>query len=142
VRRGLGAIPGGVQFPIKWPDHNTTVYLTSYDGNEQPDPLSSCPGFNPPSGLPIILQLGSDSATPNVTAHSFQQENTPLTDCVFDETDYGNSIADLQALGRGLLAADHAVVLIPQQPLVPGDSYTASITSNGAVTTWTFRVAP
>ena len=143
VRRGLGAIPAGVHFPIKWPDHNTTIYLTSYDGNEQPDPLSSCPGFNPPSGLPIILQLGPGNGTPNVTAYSFTQGTTLLPPpCVFDETDYGNSIDNLQALGRGLLAADHAVVLIPQQPLVPGDSYTASITSNGAVTTWTFHVAP
>jgi uncharacterized protein YkwD len=142
VRRGLGAIPGGVQFPIKWPDHNTTVYLTSYDGNEQPDPLSSCSGFNPPSGLPIILQLGPGNVTPDVTAHSFRQGNTSLTHCVFDETDYGNSIPSLQALGRSLLDASDAVVLIPQQPLVPGNSYTVSITSNGAMTSWTFRVAP
>ena len=141
VRRGLGAIPGSVQFPVKWPEHNATVYLTLYDGTEQPDPLSSCSGFSPPSGLPIILQLGPGSVTPAVTAHSFKRGTTNLAHCIFDETNYANSIAELQVLGRGLLNASDAVVLIPQAPLTAGD-YTASITANGVVTTWTFHVAP
>jgi len=143
VRRGLGAVPGGVSFPIKWPDHNTTVYLTSYDGFEQPDPLTSCPGFplGGPSGLPIILQVGPGDLTPVVTAHSLHQGSTPLLHCVFTESTYTNSIAAMQALGRAQLAARDAIVLIPKDPLTAGLSYTVSITVNGQVVTWTFAVA-
>jgi hypothetical protein len=145
VRRGLGAIPGGIAFPIKWPDHNTTVYLTRYDGQEQPDPLTSCPGYGGiggGSGLPIILQLGPGNLTPAVTAHSFSRGNTALPHCVFDETTYANSIAERQVLGRAILNARDAVVLIPRDPLIPGESYTASITANGQTVTWTFHVTP
>ena len=44
--------------------------------------------------------------------------------------------------GVGFLAASDAVVLIPQQPLSPGQSYTVSISINGQSRVWTFRVAP
>ena len=64
VRQGLGNLPGSVFFPLKWPDENTTVYLTSYDGNEEPDPLTSCPGYSAPSGLPILLQMGPGAHRP------------------------------------------------------------------------------
>jgi uncharacterized protein YkwD len=145
TRRGLGAPPPNTVFPIKWPDHNTTVYLTRYDGNEQPDPLTSCPGFGlgTGSGLPIILQVGPGSITPTVTAHSFRRGATQLEHCIFDETDYVNSIASLQSLGRGLLGARDAIVLIPRDPLTPG-AYTVSITvfdqARTQTHTWTFSV--
>ncbi len=143
VKRGLGTVPPGVTFPIKWPDQNTTVYLTSYDGSEQPDPLTSCGGIplGMGSGLPIILQLGTGSVTPSVTAHSLTQGATSLAHCVFDETNYYNSIANLQQSGRDLLNARDAVVLIPQAPLVAGKSYAVSITNSGVVYSWSFSVA-
>jgi uncharacterized protein YkwD len=141
VRQGLGAIPGTVQFPLKWPEHNATVYLTSYDGNEQPDPLTSCPGYSVPSGLPLILQIGPGGTAINVTASSFLQGSTPLPNCVFGPSNYTNPIGDLQTLGRQILAESDAVILIPQQPLMAGLDYTASITVNGQVITWTFHVA-
>jgi hypothetical protein len=143
VRRGLGDVPANTTYPIKWPDHNTTVYLTSYDGVEQPDPLASCPGFplGGPSGLPIILQIGPGNETPVVMAHSFRRGATMLPHCIFDETNYVNSLAEFQALGRAQLGARDAVVLIPRDPLAAGQSYTVSITVNGMVVTWTFRVS-
>ncbi len=133
-----------MSFPIKWPDHNTTVYLTSYDGFEQPDPLASCPGFplGGPSGLPIIVQMGPGHLTPVVTAHSLHRGATALPHCVFTESTYTNSIAELQALGRAQLAARDAVVLIPKDPLMAGQSYTVSITAEGMTVTWTFGVSP
>ncbi len=141
VRRGVGGITGSVQFPIKWPEHNSTVYLNRYDGTEQPDPLSSCSGYSPPSGLPIILQLGPGRVTPAVTAHSFKRGTASLAHCIFSETDYANSISSLQSLGRALLNASDAIVLVPKLPLTAGQ-YTASITANGQSTTWTFNVVP
>lgn len=143
VRRGLGAIPPGVPYPLKWPDHNTTVYLTAYDGLEQPDPLTSCPGFGlgVGSGLPIILQIGPGDQTPMVVDHSFKRGVTVLEHCIFDETNYTNSNAALQTLGRASLNARDAIVLIPKLALAAGNSYTVSITVNGQIVTWTFNVA-
>ena len=143
VRQGLGFIPYSVSFPIEWPSQNSTVYLTSYDGNEQPDPLTSCPGYSAPSGLPILLQAGPGGSTPTVGAHTIRQGNTDLPHCAFTANSYVNGLDPaLQTLGRQILAASDALVLIPQAPLIPGASYTVSIVVNGQALTWTFSVAP
>jgi len=143
VRQGLGFIPNSVSFPVEWPSQNSTVYLTSYDGNEQPDPLTSCPGYSAPSGLPILLQAGPGGSTPTVGAHSIRQGNVDLPHCAFTANSYINGLDPaLQSLGRQILAASDAVVLIPQAPLTPGASYTVSIVVNGQALAWTFTVAP
>ena len=143
VRQGIGFIPGSVSFPIAWPSHNSTVTLTSYDGNEQPDPLTSCPGYSAPSGLPILLQVGPGGSTFTVGTHSIQQGNLSLPHCAFTSNSYINGLDPaLQTLGRQILAASDAVVLIPQTPLIPGNSYTVSIVVNSQTYVWTFFVAP
>lgn len=139
VLRGLGGVPGEVQFPIFWPADGMTTLLTSHLG-EYPDPLTSCPGYTLPAGLPVILQLGDGGVTPNVTTHTFSQGSTPLEHCVFDETNYTNPDSGWQELGRGILDARDAIVLVPRQPLTPGAGYTVSITVNGQTYTWTFSV--
>jgi hypothetical protein len=141
VLRGRGSLPPSVTFPVEWPGNGKTVGLTTYGGSEWPDPLTSCSGYSAPSGLPIILQIGSGSLTPNVTAHSFRQGSAALDHCVFDETNYSNPDGNAQNLARSILNSRDAIVLIPRNPLVPGASYTASITSNSALVTWTFSVS-
>ena len=42
--------------PVIWPGHRSTQPLTSYDGGEYPDPLSSCGNHSAPAGLPILVQ--------------------------------------------------------------------------------------
>ncbi len=143
VRQGIGSIPGAVSFPIEWPSHNSTVTLTSYDGNEQPDPLTSCPGYSAPSGLPILLQVGPGGSSFVVGAHTIEQGNISLPHCAFTSNSYMNGLDPaLQTLGRQILAASDAVVLIPQAPLTAGSSYTVSIVINGQPLVWTFFVAP
>lgn len=68
--------------------------LRLYDGAESPDPLTSCPGYTAPTGPPIILQLGSFSFVPNVSATSFTQDGAPLEHCVYDETTYQTRTPD------------------------------------------------
>ncbi len=140
VIRGLGSIPPSVAFPVKWPAHGTTVPILLHWG-EYPDPLTSCPGYSTPSGLPIILQIGPGNVTPNVTSHSFMQGSTPLEHCVFDETSYTNPDGSAQSLGRSCLDARDATVLIPRYPLTPGATYSASITVNDQTYTWSFTVS-
>ena len=140
VIRGLGSIPPSVEFPIRWPSDGTSVPLTRHWG-EYPSPLTSCPGYSAPSGLPIILQIGPGNLVPNVTSHSFMRGSAPLDHCVFDETNYANPDSSQQSLGRSILDFRDAIVLVPRDPLTPGASYTVSITANGQAHTWSFTVS-
>ncbi len=141
VRRGLGAIPPSVSFPIEYPGNGTTIGLRSHPGNEWPDPLTACPGYTAPSGLPLILQIGPGDLTPDVTAHSFMQGTTPVEHCLFDETNYTNPDSSTQNTGRSILNSRDAIVLIPRAPLTPGATYIVSITTNSQTYTWSFAVS-
>ncbi len=139
VIRGLKTLPAGTAYPIAWPGNNMAVPLTSHL-TEYPDPLSSCPGYQRPSGLPILLQIGAGDKTPDVTGYSFKKGAQTLEACLFDETSYQNPDANSQNLGRAVLDSRDAIVLIPRQPLEPGATYTVSITVNGIKYTWSFSV--
>ncbi len=141
VLRGRSTVPDTISFPVMWPGDGATVHLTTFPGNEFPDPLSSCPGYTAPTGLPIIVQFGNGSTTPRVTASSFTQGTTELPHCVFDETTYNHPDPAFQSWGRNLLNSRDAVVIIPRAPLEPGATYTVTLTVNGTRLTWTFSVA-
>ena len=142
VWSGWTGVPASVTFPIMWPGEGQTMPYTAYTGTEQPDPLTSCSGYTAPSGPPVYLLLGPGwSVTPNVTASSFKQGSTDLAHCVFDGASYTNPDSDAQDLGRTILSARDAVILIPQNPLTAGNTYTVSITVNGNTYTWSFTVA-
>ncbi|WP_017661441.1 CAP domain-containing protein [Baaleninema simplex] len=138
VLRGLD-FSASASYPVVWPQDGSTLPLSVYDGGEYPDPLAGS-GFSEPTGTPLYVQLGSGSVTPNVTASSFSQNSVELPHIVFDETNYTNSDITAQTLGRDILDSRDAIVLIPQNPLEPGETYTASITANGDTTTWSFTV--
>jgi len=44
-------------------------------------------------------------------------------------------------LGRAILDSRDAIVLIPKEPLYPGETYSVSISANGKTTTWSFSVS-
>lgn len=141
VLRGLGVVPDAVTFPIAWPGEGASVPLTAHTG-EYPNPLTSCPGYSAPAGLPIILQVGSGELTPQVTSHSFRSGGQDLPHCLFDETSYTNPDHSSQSLGRAILDSRDAIVLIPRDPLVPGKTYSVSISVNGDSHQWSFSTAP
>jgi len=140
VVRGRSTIPPSVQFPIKWPADGMSVPLRLHWG-EDPNPLTSCPGYSTPTGLPIILQLGPGNLTPVVTAHSFSHGETLLEHCVFDETSYVNPDTSQQRSVRRILDGRDAVVIIPRDPLEPGEQYTVSVSVDGTPYTWSFSVS-
>jgi hypothetical protein len=140
VLDGLKELPAPVVFPIAWPADGMVIPLTSHF-TEFPNPLSSCPGYQAPSGLPIILQIGAGDKVPDVTAYSFRQGDQPLDSCAFDETSYENPDPASRDLGRAVLNTRDAIVLIPRLPLAPGATYTVSITVNGAQYTWSFSIS-
>jgi hypothetical protein len=142
---GLDILSGGGQtpqteFPVIWPGNGTTVPVLLHWG-EYPSPLTSCPGYSGQTGVPVILQIGSGELTPAVSATAFTQGGQPLEHCVFDETNYSNPDAVQQSLGRSILNAHDAIVLIPRIPLSAGTSYTVSVSVNGQTYTWSFSVS-
>jgi hypothetical protein len=139
VIRGRSAQPSA-SYPIVWPAGGATVPIAAHIA-EYPSPLTSCPGFAAPAGLPLIVQLGTGESTPNVTGSWLLQDDVPLEHCVFDERTYRNRDAAEQELGRRILALRNAIVLIPRAPLAAGARYRAVIEESGRLIDWTFSIS-
>jgi len=59
---------------------------------------------------------------------------------VFDETNFTSpATPDWQEIGVSILDQRDAIIMIPKDPLIPGN-YTASITANNQDYTWSFNV--
>ena len=141
VIRGRAAVaPASVAYPIVWPADGAAVPLAEGIG-EYPNPLSSCNGYKTPTGLPLIVQMGSGERVPHVTRTSISEGERPLEHCVFDEGTYRNGNKVQQRLGRSILAARDAIVLIPRKPLTPDFRYRAIIEVSGQRIDWTFTVS-
>jgi hypothetical protein len=137
-----GAVESG---PIEFPPDGATVAIRSF-GNEWPDPRTNCPGYEPPSGLAITLQLGAwmDS---HLGEYSIARENadgshTAVEACGFDSTSYSNPDGYSQELGRNVLKSYGTAVLIPRAPLDKGAKYAVSMSANGKRYDWTFSTRP
>ena len=131
--------------PIEFPPDGATIAMRSF-AEEWPNPRTSCPGYEPPSGLAITLQLGADMDS-HLTGYSVSRENTdgtatPLDACGFDSTSYSNPDAYAQHLGRDVLRNYATAVVVPRKPLAKGAKYAVSITANGRQYDWTFSTRP
>jgi uncharacterized protein YkwD len=125
--------------PIEFPPDGSSVEFAAYQSDEWPDPLSSCPGYTAPSGLPITLELGRWIVA-SVSDYSLKVGERTLASCVFDASTYNNPDDATQARGRNGLKAYGAAVLIPRQPLTSGQTYAVSISANGKTYGWSFSV--
>lgn len=121
----------GGTYPVYFPGSGSSEPLTSYSGNEFPDPLQACPGYAMPVGLPIFVEVGGNVAT-TATNSSLTSNGIALPQCTVDSN---NSAVGSNLTYRG------AVLIIPRTPLVPGQQYTAAVTVNGTAYTWTFGVS-
>jgi uncharacterized protein YkwD len=125
VNQGATA-PG--QYPVFFPGNGSTEPLTSFSGNETPDPTLACPGYR---GLPLFIEVGANVATTAGPVHSLTGNGVPLTHCVIDSTNpsFTNNLK-----WRG------GVIVFPQQPLQAGVRYVVTLTVNGSPYTWSFAV--
>ncbi|MBA3269284.1 MAG: hypothetical protein H0T71_02145 [Acidobacteria bacterium] len=140
--------------PIAFPGNGSRIPIPSAEicppgracfWGETPSPLTSCPGYSAPAGLPLTLQFTPPAFTsptpPVVTASSLLRNGTPVEICVFTGGTYTNPDAASQSVGRSILTAYGAVVIVPRSPLPAGASYTATVTSGGQTFQWTFEIS-
>lgn len=139
VRRGLGPLPDGITFPIMYPRDGGTTWVLRYSLPEFPEALSTCTGYVQPTGAPIILQIGDGREVPNVTATALYRDGEYLAHCHFDETNFTHPNEFRQKSARLILDQRDAIVIIPQQPLLPDSTYSVRIDANGQTYTWSFR---
>ncbi|MBK9180475.1 MAG: DUF4214 domain-containing protein [Acidimicrobiales bacterium] len=125
------------QQPILWPGPDATVPLTSFD-LETPDPLTACPGWTPPAGLPIVVLLPE---APGPVSASVTQGDRALPVCVITADGYRHPDPSWQEVGRALLDFDDAVIVIPRDPLDPGVTYLVSVTTAARRLSWSFTSA-
>ena len=135
----LGPDTSSLARPIEFPPPNSDVALT-FDGGEWPDPLTACPGYRPPIGLPITLETGLWMDA-KLGSHALLRGTEPIAHCAFDTTNYFNEDPVTQKQAREGLRAYGAVVLIPRDPLIPGETYKVAIESQGKTYRWSFKVA-
>jgi cysteine-rich secretory family protein len=140
IIRGRAAILPSISFPIVWPADGASVPIGTHTA-EYPSPLTSCPGFKAPTGLPLIVQLGSGADVPHVAGSWISDGERLIEHCVFDQGTYRNRNAAGQRLARSILAARNAIVLIPREPLQPGVKYRAIVDANDRRIDWTFSIS-
>jgi hypothetical protein len=137
-----GRVPDAARsarFPVLWPADGMTVPIGAHT-SEWPSPLTSCRGYASPAGLPIIVQLGSGALVPTGTKSMLWLGKQKVEHCIFDETTYVNPNAAEQKLGRDILAARDAIVIVPKYPLRSGATYRVTLESSGRSVDWSFRV--
>jgi hypothetical protein len=130
--------------PIRFPPDGAKIDLRTFS-NEWPDPLTSCDGYAPPTGLPITLSLGSFVPA---RLGSFRLERVSaggsavkVEACGFDSDSYSNPDANAQNVAREVLKANSTVVIISRSPLIRGDAYRVEVEVNGTAHRWSFTVA-
>ena len=124
--------------PAIWPGDGTTVTLQTLGEKETPSPYPACTGYEPPTGLPIVANLGRDMT---VNQASITSDGAAVESCVIDAARYVSPDPAEQAEGRAALA-HHQVIVVPRSPLLVNRTYTVTIeTTVGAVSS-TFHVAP
>lgn len=125
------------RYPVLWPGAGSTIALTKSFVASNPSPLTSCPGYSSPSGLPISLQL---AAVPDISEASLTEDGHTVQTCVVDADSYTNPDPNLEELGRTLMQTWRFAIVIPREALKVGSTYQVDLTVNGAPLSWSFQV--
>jgi len=132
--------------PVLFPGPGMVTNLTSYAGNEVPNPLQTC-GWSDGNtfGLPLIALLATapqSGLTAVLTGPGVTESTNGGTLCVVDQHTFVSSDPVYGPAGQAILTGDHAVFMIPRRPLV-GGTYTITINQPTAPTiSWSFSVVP
>jgi hypothetical protein len=131
--------------PVLFPGPGVTTNLAEFNGGELPSPLETC-GWQSLGavGLPIVALLPNapdPSLTASVSGAGGRTESSANGEvCVVDEHDYYSADPVYGEDGRGILAGENAVLVIPRHPLANG-SYEVAIQQVGQEDIdWSFSV--
>jgi hypothetical protein len=125
--------------PLIFPPDGSVMDSGTFSG-EWPDPLTSCPGYTSPAGLPMTIELGH-SIEPGLSDYSVKvaDANSPSIEaCAFDASTYINSDPVAQSTAHTILSHFGAIVIVPRRPLSPG-RYVVALTA-GQRYTWSFSI--
>jgi hypothetical protein len=136
IKRGQGPLPENITFPLLFPRDGGQTWVLKHALPEFPNPLTSCEGYQRPTGAPIMVQMGPGDGVPVVSEHHLTEGGRELQHCIFDESSYVNP--ESQTTGRLLLNNRDAIVIIPRQPLEVGKTYTVTLVVNGETIRWSF----
>ncbi len=125
VIRGLTGSVSPV--PVLYPGPGAASSLTSYAGNEAPNPLETCHWRA--AGLPLIALLPSTPAA-TTSATLVARGGIRVPTCLVDQYTYRTTDAIYGPTGRDILTFNHALLVIPAHPLTD-TRYTATIRQSG-----------
>ncbi len=136
----LSTLPSPWPKPLVFPPDGSVMDAGAFSG-EWPDPLTSCPGYTLPAGLPVTLELGR-SIEPGFSDYSIKEAdgNASIEACAFDANTYVNPDTAAQTTARAILRHFGAIILVPRHPLSAG-RYVVALTA-GQRYSWSFSIAP
>jgi hypothetical protein len=125
--------------PLVFPPDSSVMEAGTFSG-EWPDPLTSCPGYTPPAGLPISLELGNliEPRLSDYSIRAVDANSASIESCAFDTNTYVNSDPAAQSAARAILSHFGAMVIVPRRPLSAG-RYVVALTA-GQRYTWSFSI--
>lgn len=102
---------------------------------EWPNPLTWCPGYKAPTGLPLIVMLPTTPYRTTATVVD-ATDGTTLESCTLTTTTISGRDTSATT-ARSLLTGANAIIVIPKSPLQDGHEYVVSVKSSTNVS-WTF----
>jgi hypothetical protein len=141
VIQGLNYKLPAAAAPILFPGPGTKTDLLTF-GGEHPDPLETCDWQQSPAvGLPLLIMLQrapGRAVRASVTGPTGIESTANRRLCVVDQHTYHSSDPVYGPSARVILSVDHAIILIPRDPLTPG-TYTVRVGGPGTPDIhWTF----
>ena len=126
--------------PLAFPPDGSVMQMNEFRG-EWPDPLTGCPGYASPAGLPVTLEFGH-LIVPEVSDYSIRNadDGALIEACTLDANNYVNPEIAAQNAARAVLREFGALIIVPRRPLKQG-RYTVTVTA-GQKYSWTFSIAP
>jgi hypothetical protein len=127
--------------PLLFPGQDSVIRVHRFTG-ETPDPRHPCPGgADGWSGLPLVGTFGGQPTQPMAW---LEGPGGPIEVCLVTAANYVDPDPAWAAVGRSILAAYRAVLIIPRHALGPGVHHLGVISdpaAHEALNSW-FRVDP
>ena len=128
-----------LETPVRWPAPGTLIMDGAFNGDEWPNPLSACRGYEPPTGVVIFASFGRDFVA-EALPESLTCNGAAVEHCVVNAKNYTSADAAQVKNATASLKYFAAVLLIPRKPIAAGSTCEVSMTVEGAETKWSFSV--